>query len=49
MVVERAREVAAKAASGLNDYEIAIIKAVMRSVEEMATKVKRDCERVILE
>jgi hypothetical protein len=48
-VVERAREVAAKAATGLSQEEVAVIKAVMRSVEELAQKVKRDGERAILE
>jgi len=48
-VVERAREVAAKAAAGVSSEEIAIIRAVMRSVEDLAVKVQRDGERVILE
>jgi hypothetical protein len=48
-VVERAREVAGKAAAGLNSEEVAVIRAVMRSVEELAAKVTRDGERVILE
>jgi hypothetical protein len=48
-VVERAREVAGKAAAGLNSEEVAVIRAVMRSVEELAAKVQRDGERVILE
>ena len=48
-VVERAREVAGKAAAGLNSEEVAVIRAVMRSVEELAAKVQRDGERVIIE
>ena len=47
-VVERAREVAAKAATGVSQEEVAVIKAVMRTVEELAQKVKRDGERAIL-